>query len=1102
MSGLFLHTGNQLETLVDELAALLSTSPPSPLRPEVVLVQSLGMHRWVALQLARRLGICMQVEFPFPRAFLGKALAGLVPEWVAFSPETATWQIHHLLPSLVADPAFEPIRRYTEDGDPLKAYQLASRLANLFDQYLTYRPTWLMEWENADPETLPTDGDAAWQARLWRELNRRRQCHFAAALEKVLSGATTETPNGLPDRLAIFGISSLPPAQVTLFFHLSNFLPVHCFLLAPSPEYHGDDLTPKQRARRGLPTQTPNGGNPLLTTFGRLNAHFTEVILETDERAGHRIVDETERFTEPAGDTLLHRLQRDIYLARAPGVIPDDDEEATPAPPISEDDRSLQIHVCHSPMREVEILHDQLLALLDGDHGGLPGLVPGEILVMAPDIELYAPLIHAVFGYPEEPALRIPFSVADRHPRSDSPSIDLFLRLLELSRTRCTGPQLYDLLQSAPMRRRFGFEESDLEQIHAWVDHSGIRWGIDADHRETLGLPRFEANTWRSGLDRLLLGYAMSGQNRVAFEGIIPHDDVEGGDAELLGRFVAAVEAVFATCQSLQTPRKLSEWPGVLTTLLDRFFETAQPPSPAEVEAIRELRKACLTTLQHLATEAEAALPERNAAEPPLVTVDVIRETFLALLGEGESHGRFLTGGVTFCALKPMRSIPARVICLLGMDDGAFPRRPVPVPFDLMTRHWKLGDRSVRDDDRYIFLEALLSARDRLLISTIGRSQKSNEAIPPSIVVSELLDYLEATDWFAPGAVRRQIVCEHRLHAFSPHYFQQGEHPDARLWSYSKANAVTAEAILRPRATQTPPFAIAPLPAREATLIPLDGFVRFFGNPARFFLEKRLGLRLDERAAALMEEEPLSIDKLTEYNVRAERFENHLRARSGGSIASYTARAILPPGALGEHHLTLCDQRAAIFAQRLRPWLGEGKPTTQAVHLPCGATTLSGLLGPLYDGRLISFRPAKLRAIDRLKAWLLHLIRSTAPDPQATYILTEDAAITYPVVEPGEAVARLEPFVEAYLAGQTRPLPFFPKSALGYVEAVTAGNADPLKPARRHWEGGQQSSEGEDPAYQLCFRGSDPLNAEFETLAMTLLGPMLEATQPLEETSA
>ncbi|HWL54514.1 MAG TPA: hypothetical protein VNQ90_18890, partial [Chthoniobacteraceae bacterium] len=612
-----------------------------------------------------------------------------------------------------------------------------------------------------------------------------------------------------------------------------------------------------------------------------------------------------------------------------------------------------------------------------------------------------------------------------------------------------------------------------------------------------LGLPAFEANTWRSGLDRLLLGYAMSGQNRVAFEGILPHDDVESGDAELLGRFVTAVEALFTTCRTLQTPRKLSEWPGVLTALLDRFFETAQPPSPAEVEAIRNLRKICVTTLADLAAQAEAAIPEEGGVEPPPVNVAVIRESFLALLGEGESHGRFLTGGVTFCALKPMRSIPARVICLLGMDDGAFPRRPVPVPFDLMANRWRVGDRSVRDDDRYIFLEALLSARERLLISTVGRCQKSNEAIPPSIVVSELLDYLEATGWFPPGGMRGQIVCEHRLHAFSPDYFRRGD----RLWSYSRANAVTAETILRPAPAQTTPFAPAPLPARETTLVPLEGFLRFFANPARFFLEKRLGLRLDERAAALLEEEPLCIDTLGEYTVRTERFENRLRGGEPAGIGSYTARAILPPGRLGEHHLALCDRRAEVFAARLKPWLAGAAPSTLAVHLPIAGVTLSGVVAPLYDGRLVCFRAARLRAIDQFRAWTLHLLRMAAafPHPQETLAIAEDAAVRFPVLEPQQAAAWLEPLVETYLAGQNEPVPFFPKSALGYAEAAAAGNPDPLKAARRHWEGMQDGSENNDAAFALCFRDCDPLDERFEALALALFGPMLETVEALEE---
>ena len=1075
MNGLFLHTSNHLETLAAELSKVVSEPPDSPFTPEIVMVQSLGMRRWISLQLADRLGICMRCEFPFPAKFMETTLRGLVPEMAhgdEFSAESMTWKIHRILPELLPEPEFEPVRLYAGSGDGIKLYQLASRLAHLFDQYLVYRPEMMLRWE-ADPR--PLAGDEAWQAALWRELNAAGLLHFAAALERL--NQNDDPPAEEARRISIFGISSLPPAQMRVFLHLAASRPVHLFLLAPSREYHGDDLTPKQRARCGMSgLEADLWGNPLLTSLGRLNAHFTEVLLEADERAGHRLRDESEEFTETAGDTLLHRVQRDVLLARNPAS--EAAEEAPGPAPILPGDTSLQVHVCHSPMREVEVLYDQLLAMFDAQ----PELLPRDVLVMAPDIESYAPFIHAVFGYPEDPALRIAFSVADRKPRSESVTIDTFLRLLELPQSRCTAPELYALLQSAPFRHRFGFEERDLDQIRLWIHGSGIRWGIDGEHRAELGLPAFPENTWRHGLDRLLLGYAMPGKNRTLFEGILPHDDVEGTGAELLGRMASALEALFTTAEELKHARPLGEWPAALEAVADRFFDDDEDP-----HALTRLRE-LLGPRGKLATTAAQAGPKQT------VEFEVIRMHLTGLMGEAEQQGSFLTGGVTFCALKPMRSIPAKVIWLLGMNDDAFPRKAQPLQFDLMARGWKLGDRSVRDDDRYIFLEVIVSARDRLCISYLGRSVVSNEAFPPSVVVSELLDYVEQA---AGSETREAVLFEHPLQAFSPRYFEGGG--GSRLFSYSQANAAASR--LRP--SQSPPqFSGAPLPEprEEERTVELKSLLDFFSNPAAFFLRRRLGFRLEDTDETLPENEPMEVDALAKYGLRNELFQPMLCGTDAPGPGGFTARAMLPPGSIGTQHFDQLQQAVRAFHHHVAPLLGAEKPDEpRLADLTLGGFTLSGVLDSIYAGRMVLFRPAKLKPKDWLRAWIRHLIwcaSEPAPELHLTVLAGEDRTVFFgPPEKPASEL--LQELLEIYWRGLSEPVPFFPSSAFAFGQALASQSKrarPPLELAQREWNGGQNMfAEKDDAAYRLCFGERDPLTADFEQLARAVIGPMLAA---------
>jgi len=940
----------------------------------------------------------------------------------------------------------------------------------------------LLEWEraggSADGLFAPT-GDAAWQASLWRELNRERQLHFGAVLERLKAGRFSPDAEW-PERVSIFGIASLPPAQMEVFLALAAYCPVHLFLAEPSREFHGDDLTPKQRARRGL---APDGeGNPLLTSLGRLNAQFTNVLLEADERAGHRIVNDSERFVEPSGGGLLHGLQRDILSAQNRGALGGEGslEQLVVAP----DDASLQLHVCHSPMREVEVLYDQLLALLAED----PTLKPRDILVMTPEIERYAPLIHAVFGCPEDAVLRIPYSIADRQPRSDSPAINTFLSLLECVGKRFTAPEGFALLQSPVFRRKFDFDDAQLASVRHWIHESGIRWGIDAAHRAALGFPEFSENTWRHGIDRLLLGYAMPGDNRTLFEGILPQDDVEGSDAELLGRFVAAMEGVFAAIALLDQPRALGEWPGVLRNVIEDFF--AETPGDEETGDVRELREA----VARLATIAQTAGGEQ------LVEFPAMREHFSGLMGEAEQRGGFLTGGVTFCALKPMRSIPARVIWLMGMNDAVFPRRSQPPQFDLMSAEPKPGDRSPRDDDRYLFLEALLSARDRLRISHVGRSLVNHDTLPPSVVVSELLDYLDQSCQFPEGRdARKTLVFEHRLHAFSRSYFE----PNGRLFSYSRANCAAASAK---RIGREIPFIEQPLAEPEAEFrnVELANLLAFFVNPAAFFLRQRLGIRFDESDDTLAETEPLTPDNLQLYSVCSELFDARLAGKTPPGEEALFARALLPPGSVGAQYYQERDASAkALQATVARLLATTTRNEPRQIDLRIGAFTITGRIDALYAGRLAFFRPSKLKPKDHLRAWIQHLVWCAACNeaaPLATILAGNDEAVQFAPQPANE----LEALLELYWQGLQKPLPFFPMTSLEFVKKQDSKGRPPIEYAHAIWRGNMRAEgECEDAAFRLCFGGAetehDPLDAEFEQLALAIYGPLLAAREPAAE---
>lgn len=1076
-------TANRLEALAERLAEVLRAPLPSPLMEEIIVVQSRGMERWVSMQLAGYHGICANYRFPFPNTFLHGLFRKLLPdvsERSAFDPEFLTWRILKLIPSLLTRPGFEGLRAYAGDSDRgLRLLQLALRIADTFDQYLLFRPEMIFRWEEGE--------EGHWQAGLWRELVKGQDKTHRAALGKAFLRAVQEgdvDPNLFPQRVSFFGISMLPRFHLEMLGAISRWTSVNLFLMNPCKEYWGDILSEREmervrvRSAGGSPPPSElhlERGNSLLASLGILGRDFFEMVYELEP-------EETDLYTEPGEESLLACIQSDILNMRERGG------HSGLRSPVQQHDESLQIHSCHSPMREVEVLRDSLLHMFEKD----PHLLPGEILVMTPDIEIYAPYIQAVFDLPPDDPTRIPFTIADRSVKGESSVIRAFLAILDLSGSRFGVSQVFSFLDCDAVRKKFDLTLGDVEKIRNWIAETGIRWGLDGENRLRFGLPPFQENTWKAGLQRLLMGYALPGAGEHLFEGILPYDHMEGSDAETLGRFLEFAKRLFHSAELIAGRRTLEGWAGVLGGILgDLFLEEEE--TEGEFQVIRN----ALHALRTLAPAGGGAFDEE-------VEFGLIK-WYLGRMAEREGFGRgFLTGGVTFCALLPMRSVPFKVICLMGMNADSYPRQSQPLGFDLMARHPKRGDRSRRNDDRHLFLEALISAREGFYISFVGQSLRDNTLIPPSVVVSELTDYVAQGFQIEGEEILERLVTSHRLQAFSPEYFRGKR---GRLFSYSREHFDAASRLVQ--GPETPRSFISKGlsgPDADWKKVDVGDLVRFFEHPSRFLLQRRLGVSLEEKASLLEEREPFSMDRLEEYLLGQELLAGRLEGRDIRSMqALVRASGRLPHGAVGECLYEGMIAGLERFAQRLAPILGGSQAEPLEVEMEIDGFTLTGKIPGLYRGRLVLYRFAPIRARDLLRIWIYHLLLSAlgAGGRRETSILAgldpekEDEAwlsLEFPLFE--RAGERLGSLLRVFQQGLTMPIRFFPRSSYTYAREVVERGRDhegALVKARDVWMGNDYvQGERQDAYYELCFRDSDPVDPEFAETAIEVFEPLLK----------
>jgi exodeoxyribonuclease V gamma subunit len=862
----------------------------------------------------------------------------------------------------------------------------------------------------------------------------------------------------------VFGISTLPPIFVTLLTEIARFVPVHYYINSP-------DQSTRDNART----------NPMFTAFGGASRDLLNILTANGIASPTHI----SASTVPPPETLLGQLQHDIRV----GITRGRGDTGEPAKAAASTDCSLTVHICHSPLREMEVLRDQLLDAFVQD----PTLRPHDVLVLVPDVGVYAPFADAVFGDVDPELPSMPHRVADRSFERTALPARALLQLLQLVTARCTSSEVLNFLRMASVCRAAGIEASDMDRVVHFVEEARIRWGYDgATRKEQFDLPAIEDNSWRNGLDRLLVGYATGPLNALV-DSVLPVAGDTLGDADLLGTFTDWVERLFATLERLRQPRSLPEWSA---TLQEVFREMIRAEGPDERDAFDEVI-AALTALHQLALESNA---------DRAVEFEVVRRYLESRLDVEHSHTGFLAGGMTVCAMKPMRAIPFRVIAMVGLDDAAFPRRERRAAFDLVGIDPRLGDRDTRSDDRQLFLDTILCARDRLILSYVGRSQKNNSEIAPSVVISELLDELDHA--FSTGrtdakghrvSVRSQITVSHHLQPFSPAYF---DGQDSRLFSFS---ATTAKSVSGARVRAEDPAFISDRDKFDAVVAPgTDGHIALrdlidcWVNPAAFYCKRTLGLYIPRDDDAVDETESMTVGTLEKYGQQQGMLDRHLAGDDDTARALAHAQAMgdLPSGALApEWHEVLSRELDDFLLAVGRPMFQEAR----TINIAGDGWTVTGRIDGCVGGGLFFARATALKPKDKMRAWISHVVLCHEMRDAGTTLMGTDGTMVFaPIARPEDVMKFL---VAGYMRALHSPLPFLAQASLAYrtrARATRPGKS-PAEAAEDAYTGGERSrGDVLDEYVELCWRGRVPWKdcaEQFEELALAFWDTLTDASK-------
>ncbi len=1078
---LHVHRSERADRLVDGLAEVLREPPTDPFAPDVVAVPAKGVERWVTQRLSHVLGaspdsadgVCANVRFPHPSALVTDVLAradGIEPDGDPWEPDRLVWPLLETIDDCASRDWCATLARHLGIGGAALAPRTGRRLATarhlaaLYDSYGAHRPSMLQAWADGGNADIPDD--LRWQAELWREVRSRIGLPSPAErLGPACQRLRTEPDLvDLPQRVSLFGPTRLTSAQLDVVVALAEHREVHLWLPHPSPVLW-ERVAPyaHEVTRRPDDPTSDVPRNALLASLGRDSRE-----LQLRITAGAETVNDLHHPLPARPETLLGRLQRSLQ----------DDAVQAPdetRPRLDPADRTLQVHACHGPERQVEVLREVLVGLLADN----PTLEPRDVLVMCPDIEDYAPLISATFGLADDdgdetrhPGHRLRARLADRSLRQTNPLLATVAALLELADARVTASQVLDLAASTPVRRRFRFTDDDLERIRGWVASSGIRWGLDGEHRAPYDLASIPQNTWRTGLDRILLGAAMAEDGLRWIDKALPLDDVDSSDIELAGRLAELVDRLAITLDDLTGDHPLAHWLDTLGTGMARLTDVTETDAWQQAQAQRELA----TVAKHAGDRAHTI---------PLSLADV-RSLLADSLRGRPTRANFRTGELTMCSMVPMRSVPHRVVCLLGLDDGRFPRTASVDGDDVLARDPRVGERDPRSEDRQLLLDATLAAKDHLVVLYTGADPRTNAPRPPAVPVGEILDAADALVRTSDGRPARDyLVVHHPLQPFDQRNFVAGElGADGRPFSFDRQSLAGAVRAGQSRVAPGP-FVPAPLaPAEEPDELALDDLIAFLEHPAKAFLRQRLGVTLAGDDEELDDALAVELDPLRRWAVG----DRLLRARLAGAdamtcIQAEWRRQTLPPGELGrrvvDEIMAEVDPLVEAAAEHRT-----GPAQTVDVAVDVGRRRLVGTVGGVHSSTVVRVEFSRLAPKHRLRAWVQLLALSSAHPGTVWTAVTigrgeRDGITTSRLGPVDETKARehMITLVELRAQGMRAPVPIAVKSSAEYAtkrQSVTSANAQAL--AEKKWASDRYEAEQAEPAHRLIWGDPAPFD--------------------------
>ncbi|MFI4853104.1 MAG: exodeoxyribonuclease V subunit gamma [Candidatus Makana argininalis] len=1027
-----IYHSNNTDMLKIIVSLLISVKKKNvdPLKPEIIVVKNKNISEWLKIKLSEQLGIYSNIKFITISKFIWTMISNLLPnikyKYIQ-NNSIMTWKIMSLIPNIINNKYFLKIKLYLNNNDIVKKFKFSRSLSYIFKQYLIYRPDWLKSWINGKLVNGLSE-EQIWQSFLWRKLIHNKLNYNELILqnydnfhyfEKIIKNKYLKKKK-LPNRAFIFGISSIPPMYIKLLELLGHYMDIHNMIINPCKNYWGDieylnlfekiinkyikennNIISVKKKKKNIFKQNIDKfklGNYFLSSWGKKCKEYIYLISNLN-----RII-EINAFIKPNNTNILNLIKKDILFLKKYSF---DDKKNIYKNKIlkrmiKKKDFSISINSCINFFKEIEILYEKILFLMSQDHK----LKPQDIIVMAPNINIYLPSIKSIFGN-YHLKNNLPFYISDIISKEINLISKAFIRLLNLPFIKLSTKEIIKLLEVKSISYKFKIKNKEIDILKKWMLESGIKLESDEEKKNDKLITNF--NSFNFGFNRMFLGYAMESCYGY-WNNILPYDKTYGLSSVLLGNFYNLINNIKYFKKKLSKPKKIKSWFAISEMIISSFFCAT---SYKEKDVLILIKKTWKKILKNC----------YKSQFKDKISIKLITEELFNILNKKKIINNYLFGKINFCNIKSMSSINFKIVCILGINDNIFIKKKNRNNFNLIYKYPRIGDKNILEDYKYCFLESMLSAKNIFYISFIGNNIKNNNINTTSIFVNELIDYI-SNNFYIEGDKNldnKQMMINVIKHIFKYHENKIFLKPNIFYFKkknfYLKQNLKTLKHDLSLNSKLLLNF--------KNKILKLEDMIIFYKNPIKTWFIKNLGIFYNKSFTEISNEKDYINNIYITHKIKEKILNLMIQRKNIIKIFNEIKYSgLLPNGIFGEiffleqyNKLIHLYKKVKIFNLFIKKKI--------EIYLYFKYVTIIGWIDYFHKNGIIKWSTKKITIKDGLLLWIEHLIYCASGGKEHSIMFFINGEWNFYPVKKSKAKKLLIYYILGYFKGILEPLLLF-----------------------------------------------------------------------------